>query len=155
MPSYQPYPVQAAAHRAILVDGYRRAVLYWSRRVGKTQWAIQQLMLSCMMNQGQHHMVFKEYLQAETVAWNQYLHTIPKGLIHHLDKSTLTIYFNYFNGTVKLADPIGEIQLKANLDWPDLLKEGGKAAWGKIVALGGILLVGAGVTIKFLLGKSR
>lgn len=92
---YQPYPVQAQAHKALLVDGFTRALLYWGRRVGKTQWAIQQLMLSSMINQGQHHMVFKEYLQAETVAWNQYLHTIPPQLIAKTDKSTLTITFHY------------------------------------------------------------
>lgn len=111
MPAYSPYPIQAQAHRALLVDDYKRAVLYWGRRVGKTQWAIQQLMLSSMMNQGQHHMVFKEYLQAETVAWNQYLHTIPPALIAKTDKSTLTITFHHIGNkltgqksTIKMPD---------------------------------------------------
>jgi hypothetical protein len=94
--AYSPFPVQVKAHRAFLVDGYTRGLLYWGRRVGKTQWAIQQLMLSCILNQGQHHMVFKEYLQAETVAWNQYLHTIMPQMIQKTDKSTLTITFHYF-----------------------------------------------------------
>lgn len=77
-------------------------MLYWSRRTGKTLWSVQQLMMSCMLNQGPHHIVFKEYQQAETVAWNQYLHLIPKGLIKEKNKSTLTVTFNYFNGKVKL-----------------------------------------------------
>ncbi len=57
MGQYKPFPVQVRAHRAFLIEGYTRGVLYWGRRVGKTQWAIQQLMLSCIMQQGQHHIV--------------------------------------------------------------------------------------------------
>lgn len=109
--AYQPFAIQAQAHKAFLVDKYKRGVLYWGRRVGKTQWAIQQLMLSCILNQGQHHMVFKEYLQAETVAWNQYLHTIPKEMIAKTDKQTLTITFNHFAGQVILPAPIGVVAL--------------------------------------------
>lgn len=73
-------------------------MLYWSRRTGKTLWSVQQLVLSCMINQGPHHIVFKEYQQAETVAWGQYIHTIPAGLIpkNGLNKSNLTITFNHF-----------------------------------------------------------
>lgn len=114
--AYQPFPVQAQAHRAFLIDNYKRGVLYWGRRVGKTQWAIQQLMLSCTITQGQHHMIFKEYLQAETVAWNQYLHTIPPQMIAKTDKQTLTITFHYFGNkdndeqtTIKL--PSGELMI--------------------------------------------
>lgn len=57
-----------------------------------------------MLNQGPHHIVFKEYQQAQTVAWDQYIHLIPKGLIRKdgLNKSTLTVTFNYFEGKVKL-----------------------------------------------------
>jgi hypothetical protein len=69
---------------------------------GKTLWSVQQLMMSCFLNQGPHHIVFKEYQQAETVAWNQYIHMIPEGLIKDKNKSTLTVTFNYFNGKVQL-----------------------------------------------------
>lgn len=110
--AYKPIGIQRQAHRALLVDGYRRALLYWSRRTGKTLWSIQHLMMASIIRQGPYHIVFKEYQQAETVAWNQYLHTIPENLIHHLDKSTLTIYFNRFTGTVKLPPPIGTIEIK-------------------------------------------
>lgn len=106
MAQYQPFGVQRLAHRALLVDLYRRAMLYWSRRTGKTLWSIEQLMMSCMLNQGPHHIVFKEYQQAETVAWSQYIHLIPKGLIKDMNKSTLTVTFNYFEGKIKL--PISE-----------------------------------------------
>jgi hypothetical protein len=116
--AYRPIGIQKKAHKALLVDGFKRALLYWSRRTGKTLWSIQHLMLASIIRQGPYHIVFKEYQQAETVAWNQYLHTIPKGLINHLDKSTLTIYFNYFNGKVKLPEPIGEINVVANFDLP-------------------------------------
>jgi len=115
--AYEPFAIQAAAHRAILVDGYRRAMLFWSRRTGKTLWSVQQIMFSAMLNQGPHHIVFKEYQQAETVAWNQYIHLIPKELIADKNKSTLTITFNYFDGTVKLPG-LGEIQLQPDYDKP-------------------------------------
>lgn len=118
MPTYQPFGIQQAAHRAFLVDSYRRGMLYWSRRTGKTLWSVQQLMMSCMLNQGPHHIVFKEYQQAETVAWNQYLHLIPRQLIKEQNKSTLTVTFNHFEGIVKLPEPIGTIQLHADFDKP-------------------------------------
>lgn len=115
---YSPFQIQRDAHRAFLVDGYKRGMLYWSRRTGKTAWSVQQLMMSCMMNQGPHHIVFKEYQQAEQVAWNMYIPLIPKELIKETNKSTLTVTFNYFEGTVKLPDPIGEITLTPNYEKP-------------------------------------
>lgn len=117
MATYAPFPIQQAAHRALLVDGYKRAVLYWSRRTGKTLWSVQQLMFSCMLHQGPHHIVFKEYQQAETVAWNQYLHLIPKEMIAATDKKLLTVTFNYFEGTVRLP-VIGEVTLTPDFDKP-------------------------------------
>jgi hypothetical protein len=109
MAAYKPFGIQIDAHRAFLVDNYRRGMLYWSRRTGKTKWSVEQLTMSCMMNQGQHHIVFKEYQQAETVAWNQYVPLIPKQLIapNGLNKSTLTVTFNYFEGKVKLPICVG------------------------------------------------
>lgn len=101
------------------MDDFKRGVLFWSRRTGKTQWSIQQLVFSALLNQGPHHIVFKEYQQAETVAWNQYLHTIPQGMIAKLDKSTLTITFNHF-GTdaqgneawIQFPEPIGRVKIE-------------------------------------------
>lgn len=100
--AYQPFQIQKDAHNALLSEGFKRALLYWSRRTGKTLWSVQQLMMSCMLHQGPHHIVFKEYQQAETVAWNQYIHLIPKSLIKEMNKTTLTVTFNYFEGKVKL-----------------------------------------------------
>jgi hypothetical protein len=103
--AYQPFKIQADAHRAFLVDKFQRGMLYWSRRTGKTMWSMNQIMLSAALNQGPHHIVFKEYQQAETVAWNQYLHLIPKEMIlGEPNKSTLTVAFQYMNGPVKLPD---------------------------------------------------
>ena len=99
---YSPFPIQKQAHRAFLMDGYKRGMLYWSRRTGKTAWSVQQLMMSCMLHQGPHHIVFKEYQQAEQVAWNMYIPLIPKQLIKETNKSTLTVTFNYFEGKIKL-----------------------------------------------------
>lgn len=114
---YSPFSIQRDAHRALLVDGYKRAMLYWSRRTGKTKWSVEQLTMSCMLNQGPHHIIFKEYQQAETVAWNQYIPLIPKELIKETNKSTLTVTFNYFEGTVKLPG-IGEVTLVPDYEKP-------------------------------------
>lgn len=108
---YRPFGIQRDAHKAFLVDDYKRGILYWSRRTGKTLWSVQQLVYSSILNQGPHHIVFKEYQHAETVAWDQYLHTIPPQMIAKLDKSTLTVTFNYFEGPVKLPG-VGEIYVK-------------------------------------------
>jgi hypothetical protein len=99
--SYSPYEVQKKAHRAFLLDNYKYGILYWGRRTGKTLWSIQQVMWGAMLNQGQYHIVFKEYEAAQKVAWEQYLHLIPKELIAKTDKSTLTVFFNRFSGEVK------------------------------------------------------
>lgn len=118
MPQYSPFGIQQNAHRAFLVDNYRRGMLYWSRRTGKTLWSVQQLLFSCMLNQGPHHIVFKEYQQAESVAWNQYIHLIPKEMIKDTNKSTLTVTFHYFDGVVKLPEPIGTVELHADYTKP-------------------------------------
>src|SRR3954466_3376152 len=107
--AYQPFGIQKDAHKAFLVDGYKKGMLFWSRRTGKTLWSVQQLLFSCMLNQGPHHIVFKEYQQAETVSWNQYLHLIPKEIIKETNKSTLTVTFQHFRGSVKF--PWGEVEL--------------------------------------------
>lgn len=118
MPSYQPFEVQKRAHKALLVDNYKRAQLYWSRRTGKTMWSVQQLMWSAMLNQGPHYIVFKEYQQAETVAWNQYLHLIPKELISgQPNKSTLTVTFNRFGGNIFIPGR-GLVEIKDDPDKP-------------------------------------
>lgn len=115
---YVPIGIQRQAHKALLIDNYKRALLYWSRRTGKTLWSIQHLMLAAMHKQGPYHIVFKEYQQAETVAWNQYLHTIPEQLIAKTDKSTLTVTFHHIDGTIKFPDPIGTIEVKADRSRP-------------------------------------
>ena len=117
MADYLPFPIQQNAHKAFLLDNYKRGLLYWSRRTGKTLWSVQQLMWSCMLNQGQHHIVFKEYQQAETVAWNQYLHLIPPELINGSpNKSTLTVNFHHFEGKVNILGK--EIELKPDKSKP-------------------------------------
>jgi hypothetical protein len=116
--AYAPYKVQGQAHRAMLLDGFIRALLYWSRRTGKTLWSVQHLKLASMIRQGPYHIVFKEYQQAETVAWNQYLHTIEPELIAKTDKSTLTITFNYFEGTIKFPPPIGTVTVTPDYSKP-------------------------------------
>lgn len=70
-----------------------------------------------MLNQGPHHIVFKEYQQAETVAWNQYLHLIPKELIKSTDKTLLTVTFHHFNGNIEMADGTMK-EIEQDLDRP-------------------------------------
>lgn len=113
---YGPFPAQKRAHRAFLIDDYKLGLLFWSRRTGKTLWSMQQIMWSAMLNQGPHYIVFKEYLQAETVAWNQYIHHIPKALIKEVNKSTLTVTFHYFTGTVEF--PWGKQELVPDYSKP-------------------------------------
>jgi hypothetical protein len=115
--AYEPFGIQRQAHKAFLVDGFRRGMLYWSRRTGKTLWSVQQLMISAMLNQGPHHIVFKEYQQAEQVAWNMYVPLIPKELIKETNKSSLTITFNYFEGTINLP-VVGKVTLEPNYNKP-------------------------------------
>lgn len=62
-----------------------------------------------MLHQGPHHIVFKEYQQAETVAWNQYLHLIPKEIIKEVNKSLLTVTFHHFTGKVKFPWGVQEL----------------------------------------------
>src|SRR3990167_5826141 len=119
---YRPYEIQKAAHKAFLIDGFRRGVLYWSRRTGKTLWSVQHLMWSCMLNQGPHHIVFKEYQQAETVAWNQYLHMIPREIVKDTNKSTLTVTFHHFGGRVKF--PWGEQELHSSSEMVESYSQG-------------------------------
>lgn len=83
-----------------------------------TLWSVQHLKLASMIRQGPYHIVFKEYQQAETVAWNQYLHTIEPELIKKTDKSTLTITFNYFEGTIKFPPPIGTVTVAPDYSKP-------------------------------------
>jgi hypothetical protein len=70
-----------------------------------------------MLHQGPHHIVFKEYQQAETVAWNQYLHMIPKEIIKDTNKSTLTVTFHHFRG--KLQMPWGKSACKGDFHAKD------------------------------------
>lgn len=73
-------------------------------------------MWSCFLNQGPHHIVFKEYQHAETVAWNQYMHLIPKEVIRDMNKSTLTVTFHYFDGVIKF--PWGPVEIKSDKSKP-------------------------------------
>lgn len=116
MGRYSPFPAQKQAHKAFLIDDYKLGLLFWSRRTGKTMWSMQQVMWSAMLNQGPHYIVFKEYLQAETVAWNQYMHLIPKELIKDQNKQTLTVTFHHFTGKVQF--PWGEQELVPDYSRP-------------------------------------
>lgn len=95
MIKYQPHPVQSAAHKAFLVDGYKRGTLFWGRQVGKSLWSVKHLEIASCYEQGPYHIVFNTHKHAKDVMWRQYLHTIPKDLIADTNSTDLIITFNY------------------------------------------------------------
>lgn len=116
--TYRPHPKQIEAHRAFLVDGYKRGTLFWGRQVGKTMWSVYQAWISGVMQQGQYFIVFKTYSQAAQVVWKQYLHTIPKELIYGKpNNDDLRVELNYLKGPIKLPG-IGWINVAHNPDLP-------------------------------------
>jgi hypothetical protein len=117
---YHPHPKQVAAHRAFLIDGYKRGTLFWGRQVGKTMWSVYQAWMSALMHQGQYFIVFRTYSQAAQVVWKQYLHTIPKELIAGrtgINNDDLRVTFKHFEGPIKLPG-VGWVKIKHNPDLP-------------------------------------
>jgi len=96
--NYTPHAKQAEAHKAFLVDGYKRGTLFWGRQVGKSLWSVKHLEIAATMKQGQYFIVFNTHKHAKDVMWRQYLHVIPKELIAHADSTNLVITFHYLKG---------------------------------------------------------
>lgn len=92
---YEPHEKQAMAHRAFLVDDYKRGTLFWGRQVGKSMWSVKHLEMAACIKQGQYFIVFGTHKHAKDVMWRQYLHMIPKELIYETNSTDLTITFNY------------------------------------------------------------
>jgi len=97
---------QAAAHKAILVDGYKRAVLMFGRQFGKTKFAVNHTWISAITKQGRYFIVFKTYRQAHEVVWKQYLPDIPPELIYKKNEQELSITLNYID-SMELTLPDG------------------------------------------------
>lgn len=117
---YQPHQKQIEAHRAFLVDDFKRGTLFWGRQVGKTMWSVYHAWISAIMNQGQYFIVFKTYSQASQVVWKQYLHTIPKELIAGktgINNDDLRVTFHHIEGNIKLPG-LGWQTIKHNPDLP-------------------------------------
>lgn len=103
--TYTPHPKQIAAHRAFLIDGYKRGALFWGRQTGKTMWSVYQAWIAACLTQGQYFVIFKTYSQASQVVWKQYLHTIPKGLINPksgINNDELRVTFSHLEGKLRL-----------------------------------------------------
>lgn len=96
--NYKPHAKQAQAHKAFLVDGYKRATLFWGRQVGKSLWSVKHLEMAAMMKQGQYFIVFRTHKHAKDVMWRQYLHAIPKDMIESTNSTELIITFKYLKG---------------------------------------------------------
>ena len=104
---YKANKKQALAHKAFMVDNFKRGVLFWGRQSGKTWFATQHSWISAILNQGRYFIVFSTYKQAHEVVWRQYLPLIPKELIYKTNEQDLLIELNYIENTpVKL--PSGE-----------------------------------------------
>lgn len=93
--TYKPHKKQIEAHRAFLIDGYDRGVLFWGRQVGKSLWSLQQLLMGAAIRQGAYHIVYSTHSHAEQVIWDQYLHSIPKQLIADTNKKELKLTLHY------------------------------------------------------------
>lgn len=92
---YNPHKVQAEAHKAFLVDGYKRGCLFWGRQVGKSLWSVKHLEMAASYRQGPYHIVFRTHKHAKEVMWKQYLHTIPPEMIYDTNGTDLEITFQY------------------------------------------------------------
>ena len=102
---YVAHKKQAAAHRAFMLDGYKRGVLLMGRQSGKTFFATQHAWISAVKDQGRYFVVFKTYKQAHEVVWRQYVPLIPKELIFKKNEQDLLIELHYLENTkLKLPD---------------------------------------------------
>lgn len=99
---YTPHAKQAEAHKAFLVDGYDRGVLFWGRQVGKSLWSVKHLELAACYKQGQYFIVFNTHKHAKDVMWRQYLSFIPPELIYDTNATDLIITFNYIKMPIYL-----------------------------------------------------
>lgn len=78
---YVPHETQRLAHKAFLVDGYKRGTIFWGRRVGKSRWSRQQLFISALYKQGPYWVVFDTEEHAVDVMWESLLKEIPEQYI--------------------------------------------------------------------------
>ena len=99
---------QANAHKAFMVDGFKRGVLLMGRQSGKTYFATQHAWISAVLEQGRYFVVFKTYKQAHEVVWRQYVPLIPKELIYKKNEQDLLIELNYLADT-PVTLPSGEV----------------------------------------------
>lgn len=98
---------QALAHKAFMMDGFKRGVLLMGRQSGKTYFATQHSWISAVLNQGRYFIVFKTYKQAHEVVWRQYVPLIPKEIIHKKNEQDLLIELEYMENT-EITLPSGE-----------------------------------------------
>lgn len=115
--AYQPHPKQVEAHKAFLVEGYKRGVLFWGRQSGKTFWSSAQGWIAPLLEQGRYFIVFKTYKQAKEVVWRQFIDLIPKELIAKKNEVDLIITFHHMQGKVKLPG-LGEMTLQHDENMP-------------------------------------
>lgn len=67
--NYLPRSYQLPLWQAI-DDGYKRIILKWPRRSGKTKTAVNISARSCIQNVGSHYHYFPEYKQGKRIVWD-------------------------------------------------------------------------------------
>lgn len=109
--AYSPHLKQAEAHRAFLVDGYKRGTIFWGRRVGKSTWSRWHLIIAALLKQGPYWVVFDTREHAKEVMWDALLNDLPKGVLAEKNSTTLILKFHYVQGKMKLPG-IGEVEIR-------------------------------------------
>lgn len=104
---YRAEKKQALAHRAFMVDGFKRGVLLWGRQSGKTFFGVNHAWISATIKQGRYFIVFSTYKQAHEVVWRQYLPMIPKEIIFKTNEQDLLVELQYLENT-PITLPSGE-----------------------------------------------
>jgi len=99
---YKPHKKQQMAHKALLVDGYDRATLFWGRQVGKSLWSVKHLEMAATYKQGAYHIIFNTHKHAKKVMWRQYKHTIPEDMVYETNDTELLITLNYIKGAFNM-----------------------------------------------------
>jgi hypothetical protein len=109
---------QSDAHKAFMVEGFKRGVLFWGRQTGKTYFSTQHAWISAIKDQGRYFVVFKTYKQAHEVVWRAYVPLIPKELIYKKNEQDLLIEFNYIQNTPLTLPDGTEIMLNHDTSLP-------------------------------------
>jgi len=85
---FTPRDYQVPLIRALLVDGYKRAVVNWCRRAGKDLTALNIVLRKALLEVGTYYLVYPKFSSGRRILWDaitndgvRFLDFIPAGLI--------------------------------------------------------------------------